>query len=251
MSYILEEQLAAAENYGGKRTAGDIQYLVIHYTGNDGDSAAGNAAYFRNNIVRVSAHYFVDDTTVYRSVPDLRIAWAVGGAKYANAHLTGGGSMYGILTNANSLSVELCDTRRDGVLQATEATLENAAALCRKLMAEYAIPVENVYRHFDVTGKRCPGYFIDPVRWAEFKTRLEEDSMTQKQFDSMLENWLSRRSALLPSDSSAAARQWAEEAGIIGGFADGSKQYKAFCTREQLALMLHRLWLRLAEKNTL
>ena len=42
--------------------------------------------------------------------------------------------MYGVITNANSISVELCDTARDGRYQASEATLQNAAALCRKLM---------------------------------------------------------------------------------------------------------------------
>ena len=240
MSYILKEQLAASGNYGGSRTASQIQYLVIHYTANDGDRAANNAAYFQNNVVKSSAHYFVDDTTVYRSVPDLKIAWAVGGKKYNNTHLTGGGSMHGIVTNTNSISVELCDTVRNNVYQATEATLENAVSLCKQLMALYHIPVENVYRHFDVTGKFCPSYFIDAEKWRTFKHRLE-DEMTQAEFDSMMDDWLRRRSAMAPSDTSADARTWAEEHGIINGFSDGSKQYKSFCTREQLAMILHRL----------
>ena len=71
MSYTIKEQLANSGNYGGSRNASQIRYLVYHYTGNDGDSAANNAAYFRRNIVKASAHYFVDDTTVWRSVPDL------------------------------------------------------------------------------------------------------------------------------------------------------------------------------------
>ncbi len=62
------------------RAVNQIKYLVFHYTGNDGDQAANNAAYFsKNNIVQASARYFVDDTTVWRSVPDLKVAWAVGG----------------------------------------------------------------------------------------------------------------------------------------------------------------------------
>ena len=174
MSYILKEQIAASGNYGGSRTASQIKYLVIHYTANDGDKAANNAAYFQNNVVKASAHYFVDDTTVYRSVPDLKIAWAVGGKKYANAAQTGGGTMHGIITNTNSISVELCDTRKDGTYQATEATLENAVSLCKQLMALYHIPLENVYRHFDVTGKHCPSYFINETAWKSFKQRLVE-----------------------------------------------------------------------------
>lgn len=174
MKFRLVEQLANPGNYGGTRTAGQIKYLVYHYTGNDGDRAANNASYFQNNIVKASAHYFVDDTTVYRSVPELRAAWAVGGSKYANADATGGGTMYGKITNTNSLSIEMCDTIRNGVYQASEATLANAAALGRELMERYHIPLEHVYRHFDVTGKHCPSYLIAADKWAAFKTRLEE-----------------------------------------------------------------------------
>ncbi len=139
--------------------ASQIRYLVYHYTGNDGDTAANNATYFQRKIVKASAHYFVDDTTVYLSVPELKIAWSVGGSKYANADKTGGGTMYGVITNTNSLSIEMCDTIRNGVYQASEATLANAAALGRALMEKYGIPIENVYRHFDVTGKHCPSYW--------------------------------------------------------------------------------------------
>lgn len=174
MSYKLVEQLANPGNYGSSRGADQIKYLVFHYTGNDGDAARNNAAYFQNNVVKASAHYFVDDTAVYRSVPDLRIAWAVGGSKYANADATGGGTMYGKITNTNSISIEMCDTIRNGVYQASEATMANAAALGRELMAKYGIPPENVYRHFDVTGKHCPSYLVSASKWAEFKARLEE-----------------------------------------------------------------------------
>lgn len=182
MGYLLKECLANAANCGGSRTASQIKYLVFHYTGNDGDKAANNAAYFQSNVVKASAHYFVDDTCVYRSVPDLRVAWAVGGSKYPNADATGGGTMYGKITNTNSLSIELCDTIRNGAYQASEATLENAAALGRELMAKYGIPLSNVYRHFDVTGKHCPSYLINAQKWAEFKKRLEEETVVRYQY---------------------------------------------------------------------
>ena len=125
MSDVLKELLANPGSYGGSRDASQIKYLVFHNTGNDGDKAADNAACFRNHVVEASAHYFVDDTTVWRSVPDLKVAWAVGGKKYANADKTGGGTMYGMITNTNS----------NGTCQAGEATLANAAALGRELMA--------------------------------------------------------------------------------------------------------------------
>lgn len=161
-------------NYGGLRLASDIRYLVYHYTGNDGDTARANANYYANTEVKASAHYFVDDDGAVRSVPELYAAWAVGGKKWNDCAQTGGGTLHGTVTNANSISVELCDTVRDGKLMATETTLRNAAALGRALMARYGIPIGRVVRHFDVTGKHCPAYFMDDVAWNAFKTRLTE-----------------------------------------------------------------------------
>jgi len=225
MSYTLKEQLANPRNYGGSRAASQIRYLVYHYTGNDGDMAANNAKYFQNNIVKASAHYFVDDTTVWRSVPDLKVAWSVGGSKYANAHKTGGGTMYGVITNTNSLSIEMCDTIRNGVYQASEATLANAAALGRALMEKYGIPIENVYRHFDVTGKHCPSYLVNAQKWAEFKKRLEVKIMDNT-----------------PSGAHKAGVEWAVANGILTGNSEGDLMLSQPVTRQQMCTMLYRFW---------
>lgn len=238
MSYKLIEQLAASGNYGGSRTASQIKYLVFHYTGNDGDAARNNAAYFQNNIVKASAHYFVDDTTVYQSVPDLKVAWAVGGSKYANADKTGGGSMYGIITNTNSLSIEMCDTIKNGVYQASEATMENAAALGRELMAKYNISIENVYRHFDVTGKHCPSYLISSDKWASFKERLIDMDLTKLTDDQILylANRIQSVLATRPvSDTLAPELEKAVKLGITDGTSPN-----AYCTRAQAAIMCKR-----------
>lgn len=225
MSYTLKEQLANPRNYGGSRAASQIRYLVYHYTGNNGDMAANNAKYFQNNIVKASAHYFVDDTTVWRSVPDLKVAWSVGGSKYANADKTGGGTMYGVITNTNSLSIEMCDTIRNGVYQASEATLANAAALGRALMEKYGIPIENVYRHFDVTGKHCPSYLVNAQKWAEFKKRLEVKIMDNT-----------------PSGAHKAGVEWAVANGILTGNSEGDLMLSQPVTRQQMCTMCHRLW---------
>lgn len=225
MSYTIKEQLANSGNYGGSRNASQIRYLVYHYTGNDGDRAANNAKYFQNNTVKASAHYFVDDTTVWRSVPDLKVAWSVGGSKYANADKTGGGTMYGVITNTNSLSIEMCDTIRNGVYQASEATLANAAALGRALMEKYGIPIENVYRHFDVTGKHCPSYLVSARKWAEFKKRLEVKIMDNT-----------------PSPAHKEGVEWAVKNGILTGNSDGDLMLSQPVTRQQMCTMLHRLW---------
>lgn len=225
MSYTLKEQLANPGNYGGSRNASQIRYLVYHYTGNDGDRAANNAKYFQNNIVKTSAHYFVDDTTVWRSVPDLKVAWSVGGSKYANADKTGGGTMYGVITNTNSLSIEMCDTIRNGVYQASEATLANAAALGRALMEKYGIPIENVYRHFDVTGKHCPSYLVSAQKWAEFKKRLEVKIMDNT-----------------PSGAHKEGVEWAIANGILTGNSEGDLMLSQPVTRQQMCTMLYRFW---------
>ena len=224
MSYTLKEQLANPRNYGGSRAASQIKYLIFHYTGNDGDKAANNAAYFQQNIVKASAHYFVDDTTVWRSVPDLKVAWAVGGSKYPNADKTGGGTMHGIITNTNSISIEMCDTIRNGGYQASEATLANAAALDRELMAKYGIPLERVYRHFDVTGKHCPSYLVNAQKWAEFKKRLEVT----------MDN--------TPSGAHKEGVEWAIANGIMTGNGEGDLMLSQPVTRQQMCTMLHRLW---------
>ena len=38
MAYTLKTNIANKKNYGGKRNTSSIKYIVIHYTGNDGDS---------------------------------------------------------------------------------------------------------------------------------------------------------------------------------------------------------------------
>lgn len=150
---------ANAGNVGGSRAASGIRYIVIHYTGNDGDTALNNAKYYASNVVKTSAHYFVDEKEVVQSVDDLHIAWAVGGNKYPSCAQTGGGTMYGKCKNANSISIELCDAVRNGVYAPGSKTVASAIELTKALMKKYNIPARNVIRHFDVTGKLCPAYW--------------------------------------------------------------------------------------------
>ena len=222
MGYSLKVNLAAPGNYGGSRAATDIRYLVLHYTGNDGDTAEGNGKYFANNVVKASAHYFVDDDSVIQAVPDRSVAWSVGGSKWGDCKQTGGGTMYGIIHNFNSLNVELCDTLKDGQYQASEKTLENAVSLCRQLMKRYEIPITNVYRHFDVTGKHCPAYFMDEAAWLEFKSRLEAP----------MDN--------TPRDFAKEAVEWAQKNHILRGDATGNLKLSETPTREELMVFLHR-----------
>lgn len=173
MAYTLKTVLANKANYGAARATSKILYLIIHYTANDGDSDQGNANYFKNNIVKASAHYFVDDDSVTQSVPDNYVAYAVGGTKLNDCSKTGGGSMYKKITNTNSISIEMCDTLKNGKNDVSAKTLENTLALCKVIMKKYNIPISRVYRHFDVTGKHCPAYYMDNKAWADFKVKLQ------------------------------------------------------------------------------
>ncbi len=86
--------------------------------------------------------------------------------------------MHGKITNANSISIELCSN--SGAIAAE--TIANAVALTKTLMTKYGISASNVYRHFDVTGKLCPGwagwYGSNSTKWNAFKAQLSGSSAT-------------------------------------------------------------------------
>ena len=69
----------------------------------------------------------------------------------------------------------------------------------------------------------------------------EEETMTQEQFNALMEGYWRSLAQREPADWSAEARAWAEKNGLIVGDGNGNKQYKSFVTREQLAVFLKRL----------
>lgn len=144
------------------------KYIVIHYTGNDGDTALGNCKYFYSVNRNASAHYFVDETGVWQCVNDNDAAWHCGAKSYKHPYCR----------NSNSIGIELCSIK-NGSYYFAEKTVENAAELTKELMEKYNIPIENVIRHYDVTGKICPEPFVRNERdWYAFKEKLKgkEDS---------------------------------------------------------------------------
>lgn len=165
----MELILANRANYGKQRNVRDIKYIVIHYTGNDGDNAKNNCLYFQRKIVKASAHYFVDDYGLKQSVPDNYVAYSVGGKKYPYTNPLA----YGKCVNSNSISVELCDCRKNGTYDFTSKTIQNAVVLVKDLMKKYNVPIERVIRHYDVVGKVCPKPFVnDTNAWNNFKSKL-------------------------------------------------------------------------------
>lgn len=169
MGYIFKTNIANRANYGKKRNTASIKYLVYHYTGNDGDHDEGNGNYFHNNVVKTSAHYFVDDDSVTQSVYDDYAAYSVGGKCQSNHH-----PLYKVCTNSNSISIEMCDTTKDGIISISEATMANAIELGKTIMKKYNIPLSRVIRHYDVNGKACPNCndLLNDNTWNAFKSRL-------------------------------------------------------------------------------
>lgn len=175
MAYTMKTNIAKRENYGSVRNTSNIKYIVIHYTGNDGDTDESNAKYFHNKIVKASAHYFVDDDSVTQPVPDNYVAYSVGGSKYSDCASTGGGKLYGTAKNANSISIELCDAVKNGVVYPSNTTIANALVLVKTLMKKYNVPASKVIRHFDVNGKHCPSYWMNDTKWkSEFWSKLSD-----------------------------------------------------------------------------
>lgn len=174
-----------------------IKYLAIHYTAGS-SSAAGRAMAMKSSWEKTknaSADFGVDDRDMVQFNPDLRnyCCWAVGSKN-------GRGALWGKATNYNTISIEICSNLKNGATAAipnhegwyfTEESLANAVKLAKMLMREFNIPIERVVRHYDVTGKLCPGvlgwndgqlYDIKgnkikgnntSEKWLEFKKRLK------------------------------------------------------------------------------
>ena len=174
MALKFKKEMAHKSNYGGTRSVDDIKYIVIHYTGNNGDTAANNCRYFQGANRNASAHYFVDGGNyVYKSVPVKSVAWSVGGF-YSQSG--GAGSYYKKCTNANSLSVEMCNC----VKSVPEKVFDQTVELTRFLMDKYNVPPSRVIRHWDVNGKDCPARWVGKSNdgWDKFKRAIvgEEES---------------------------------------------------------------------------
>ena len=160
---------------------GDIKYIVIHFTSNNGDTALNNCNYFSGANRGASAHYFIGDDGIYQSVPDKWAAWAVGGTKiYKHPYCR----------NMNSISIEMCSrVGADGKYYIDDVVVEQTIKLTKYLMNKYNVPVENVLRHYDVWDKKCPEPFVrQPELWDNFKRRLTgSEELTMSQYDELIE----------------------------------------------------------------
>ena len=137
-----------------------------------------------------------------------------------------------------------------------EKIYENAVDLCAKLCRDYALdPLEPgvVLCHAEGFQRGIASNHADVLHWFpkfgktmdDFRADVAqemEDTVTQEQFNAMLEEALRQREQLPPNGWSQEARAWAEGAGIVTGSPDGAKRYRAFATREETVQMLHAVF---------
>ncbi len=169
---------ADKSNYTVERTQ-EIRYIVIHYTANDGDTDEGNGNYFSKPNRNASAHYFVDEDSVTLSVAEYNTAWHCGAKSYKHKECR----------NSNSIGIEMCSKKdKNGAYYIAEQTIQNTAELTKRLMKKYSIPLENVLRHYDVTGKICPEPFVRDVnKWNRFKELLKESKKMEVRYNNINE----------------------------------------------------------------
>ena len=135
----------------------DINAVVIHYVGNPGTTARANRNYFASlssgkEGTYASSHFVVGlEGEVVQCVPLTEVAYA------SNTR------------NGDTVSIEVCHPDETGEFSPVTygRCVELAAWLCREFKLD---PETDVIRHYDVTGKECPLYYVEhPEAWERLK----------------------------------------------------------------------------------
>lgn len=135
-----------------------VNGVVVHYVGNPGTTAEQNRSYYASlaetQETWASSHFVVGiDGTVIQCVPLNEIAYC------SNDR------------NSDTISIECCHPDESG--EFTPATLDALTQLLNWLIDTYGLKREDILRHYDVTGKVCPRYFVDhPDAWEDFRDTL-------------------------------------------------------------------------------
>ena len=135
----------------------EVNNIFVHYTANPGTSAAQNRSYFEqlkdNHERSASAHFIIGyNGEILQCVPLDEIAYAVQ------------------TRNEDSISIECCYKADNG--QFTQETYDSLIRLLRWLIDAYELEPEDILRHYDCGGKKCPIYYTEHEdAW----DRLKED----------------------------------------------------------------------------
>lgn len=147
----------------------EINAVVIHYVGNPGTTAKANRDYFAalalgRDGTYASSHFVVGlEGEVIQCIPLTEVA-------YASNH-----------RNRDTVAVEVCHPDETGEfsLETYAAVVELTAWLCREFDLDAA---EDVIRHYDVTGKECPRWYVkNPEAWEAFRVAVKAEMERQAQ----------------------------------------------------------------------
>lgn len=135
-----------------------VNGIVIHYTANPGTTAEQNRSYFENlkdtGETYASSHFVIGmDGEIVQCIPCNEIAYA------SNDR------------NEDTIAIECCIPDETG--EFTDATYQSLIELTAWLMGRYDLTTDDVIRHYDVTGKMCPKYYVEHEdAWLVFKQDL-------------------------------------------------------------------------------
>ena len=152
----LDVQLLSINEYSRPGIEVDaIEGIVIHYTANPGASAQENRDYFenlsKNRVTKASSNFIVGlDGEIIQCVPTWEIAYA------SNDR------------NGDTVSIEVCHPDETGYFN--DASYASLVQLTAWLCNKYGLSADQVIRHYDVTGKICPKYFVENEdAWEAFR----------------------------------------------------------------------------------
>ena len=137
-----------------------VNNIVIHYVGNAGSSAMDNRNYFeslKDSQERSASSHFVIglDGEIVQCVPLSEVAYATK------------------QRNFDTISIECCHPEADG--RFNEYTYWSLVELSAWLCKKFHLDPQQILRHYDVTGKLCPLYYVEhPEEWQTLKDTIEK-----------------------------------------------------------------------------
>ena len=135
-----------------------VNYIAIHYTANPGATAIANRNYFENlantHDTKVSSPFVVGlDGEVVQCIPTSEMSYATNSR------------------NVDTISIECCHPDETGKFN--DSTYDSVVKLTAWLCVQFGLTSENVIRHYDVTGKDCPKYYVEnPDAWLQMKADI-------------------------------------------------------------------------------
>lgn len=134
-----------------------VRNVVVHYVGNPGTSAINNRDYFAKDDTVVNSHFVVGlEGEVIQCLP-----------LYEQ-------SVSSNWRNPDIISIEVCHPDETG--EFNEATMESLIKLTAWLCNEFELDEDDVIRHYDVTGKLCPLYYVEHEdAWEEFLEKVDSE----------------------------------------------------------------------------